>query len=210
VISTPPAWSAYSDTWSSGPDQATCQGQTAQQDWATFCDGALKGPFATHWHDQDYQELDQWGHYYPGPYAAVLRMPLTFTSELSGSPQHLTSVRMCFTHIVGPGGAHPDTYISISSISAVQLRLPSVAIPSGADAVAPGGNGYAPDGGVTETLATAQVNSPHTDYAGCPTFALSTPAIDPNGQLDLQLQITHAGQWYANMMLGRVTYTVGP
>jgi hypothetical protein len=48
---------------------------------------------------------------------------------------------MCFTHLVGPGGAHPDTYISITSISAVQLRLPSVTIPPGADAAAPGGNG---------------------------------------------------------------------
>jgi hypothetical protein len=46
---------------------------------------ALAGP--------DYEELDQWGHYHPGPYTAVLRMPLTFTSELSGSPQQLTSVR---------------------------------------------------------------------------------------------------------------------
>jgi hypothetical protein len=141
VMSTPPAWSVYSDTWSSGGDQTTCQNQTAQQDWPTYCDGGLKGPFATHWQDQDYEELDQWGHYHPGPYTAVLRMPLTFTSELSGSPQHLTSVRMCFTHLVGPGGAHPDTYISITSISAVQLRLPSVTIPPGADAAAPGGNG---------------------------------------------------------------------
>lgn len=208
VVSTPPAWSLISDTWSNGgsSDNAVC-GQTHA---AAYCDGGLKGPYPTRWEDQSYQELDQWGHNYPGPYVALLRMPLTFTSELSGSPQHLTSVRLCFTHIVGPGGPHPDTYIRIDSISAIQLSLPNVTIPPAADAVAPGGQGFAPNGGVTQPVATAQVNSAQTNFAGCPTFSLSTPPIDPNGELDLQLQITHAGQWYANMMLGRVTYTVSP
>jgi hypothetical protein len=71
-------------------------------------------------------------------------------------------------------------------------------------------HGYAPNGGVDQTVATATVGTPHTSSADCPTVSLTTPPLDPNGEFDLVMQITHAGQWYANLMLGRVTYTTSP
>jgi hypothetical protein len=209
TISVPPAWSLVGDTWSdAGP--SSDNGVCGQSHNASYCDGGLKGPYPSTWQGQSYQEFDQWGHNYPGPYVALLRMPLTFTSQLSGSPQHLVSIRFCYSHIVGPGGPHPDTYVAVDSVAVHELSLPSVSIPPGADAVAPGTHGYAPNGGVDQIVASAPVGTSHTTGADCPTVQLTTPPLEPNGEFDLELHVTHAGQWYANLMLGRVTYTMSP
>jgi hypothetical protein len=196
VFSTGPAWSdrSTSGTGSGAP----CTGTS------------LYGPTVKNWQGEDYDEFDQCSPGTAGHAVDQLWMPIAGDSELSGSAQHLSSVRICYFLVDVTGG------ITLDKIDLVQQSLPSVSDPSNATGANPGG-GFAPNGGTLTTLTSATVPAGTPDAKGyvaaCPTitFSPAAPAVDPNGTLMLQLQLSHGWNSYnAYVMLGRVTYTFTP
>jgi hypothetical protein len=199
TLSAEPAWSVYS-TSGSVVDEVPCNTNSTD----------LYGPTAKNWQGQTYDEFDQCDHENNVPGTAVdhLRMPIFSPTELSGSPQHVTSVRFCYYLVdVAPS-------ITLNKISIEQYSLANVTIPSNANGAGIG-QGGAPDGGKVTELAsdTIPAGTPGLKgyVAACPTMTFTTPAIGADSDLYLDLQVTHTlNNYNAYVMLGQVTYTLSP
>jgi hypothetical protein len=166
---------------------------------------------------QTYQEFDECCSANTAEYTDHLEMPIFSPAVLSGSAQHVTSVRICYS-ILTYG---VSTYIAPDTLSVEQIAQPTISVPASATTAYPGQNVWVPQGATATQLASDSITAPaptstatnYTAVQDCPTLSLQTPAINTNGGLYLDLAVEHAsggtGQ-VSNMLLGRVTYTLSP
>lgn len=95
----------------------------------------------------------------------------------------------------------PRFRILVTAIAVPDL-VPAFAVPDSTRSASRSTNGK-----FTTALASVPLS---LGTAGCPTIAVNTAAIDPDGYVVLDLEVAGAGNIPANLFLGRLSYTLSP
>jgi hypothetical protein len=159
----------------------------------------------------EYEEFDQASGQDEGGTKAVrkaqLQTPLFSPSTLSGSPQHVTQIGICYTIADVPNASfEPDT-LTLDHLWVYEYDQPTASVPNGKGAMTPGTVNWVPDGSSTATLASVSLS---LKTAGCAKIPVTTKAINPDGYVVLDLEVAGTGNAAANMFLGRLSYTLSP
>jgi hypothetical protein len=159
----------------------------------------------------EYEEFDQAGGQDESGTKAVrhaeLQTPLFSPSTLAGSAQHVTEIQICYAIADAPNASfEPDT-LTLDHLYVYEYNQPTASVPSGKGAGLPGTVTWVPDGKSTSTLASVALS---LGTSGCAKIPVSTPAINPDGYVVLDLEVAGTGNAAANLFLGRMSYTLAP